>query len=308
MRTLRTFRGLLSALLAVATAFALRTYGHAERATRAALGGPSRYVTAVSTDKPIYRPGEKVWVRGVLLHAFDHTALREGANPTIEIKGPKGETVASGSSAVEDSVWAFGWQIPEGQAGGEYTIRATYPWNGHAPAERKFDVRVYRAPRLKSQIVFMRDGYGPGDKVSATLEVTRAEGGAPAGAKVTATARVDGAEVARVPATVNDRGLCTVSFELPKSIARGEGALSFAIEDGGVVETAAKTIPILLQTLDLSLHPEGGDLVAGVGNRIYFEARTPAQKPADIAAWWSTARARWSRAFARSTRGGAASS
>jgi uncharacterized protein YfaS (alpha-2-macroglobulin family) len=283
MRTFRTVRGLLSTLLIVAFAFVLRRYVHAERATQAALGGPQRYVTAISTDKPLYRPGEKLWVRGVLLQAFDHTALREGTSATIEIKGPKGETVASGAAAAQDSVWAFGWQIPEGQAGGEYTIRATYPWNGHAPAERKFDVRVYRAPRLKSQIVFMRDGYGPGDKVSATLEVTRAEGGAPAGAKVTATARVDGVEVARVPATVSERGLCTVSFDLPKAIARGEGALSFAIEDGGVVETAAKTIPILLQTLDLSLHPEGGDLVAGVASRIYFEARTPAQKPADIA-------------------------
>src|SRR5207249_1083121 len=133
-----------------------------------------------------------------------------------------------------------------------------------------------------SQIVFLRDGYGPGDQVTATVEVKRAEGGIPAGARVTAIARVDESEVARVPATVGDQGTCTVSFALPKTIARGEGSLAFAIEDGGVVETAAKTIPILLQTLDLALYPEGGDLVAGVATRFYFQARTPAQKPADV--------------------------
>jgi uncharacterized protein YfaS (alpha-2-macroglobulin family) len=266
-------------------ASALICGGHlgAARVTQADLGGSDRYVTGVATDKPIYRPGETIRVRGVVLNAFDHTPLRQQATAMVEIKGPKGETVASGPSTSDGSVWAFAWAIPEAQAGGEYTIRVTYPWNGHAPAERKFDVRAFRAPRLKSQIVFLRDGYGPGDKVTATLEVTRAEGGLPAGAKVTATARVDGEEVARVPSSVNDRGLCTVSFALPKTIARGEGALSFAIEDGGVVETAAKTIPILLQTLDLSLHPEGGELVAGLPNRVYFEARTPAGKPADIA-------------------------
>jgi hypothetical protein len=271
------------ALAIAALALVLRPYVRAERATRAALGGADRYLTAVSTDKPLYRPGEKVRVRGVILNAFDRTPLREAAVPLIEIKGPKGETVASGNSTSDGGVWAFAWPVPEAQAGGEYTIRATYPWNGHAPAERKFDVRVFRAPRLKSQIVFLRDGYGPGDKVTATLEVTRAEGGAPAGAKVTATARVDGGEVARVPASVDERGRCSVSFVLPAVMARGEGALSFAIEDGGVVETAAKTIPILLQTLDLSLAPEGGELVAGVATRVYFEARTPARKPADIA-------------------------
>ena len=55
------------------------------------------------------------------------------------------------------------------------------------------------------------------------------------------------------------------------------------IEDGGVLETASKTIPILLQTVDLAMYPEGGDLVAGVPNRVYLEAFTPAKKPADLA-------------------------
>ena len=81
---------------------------------------------------------------------------------------------------------------------------------------------------------------------------------------------------------VDAAGLCTVSFDLPKAIARGEGSLAFAIEDGGVVETAAKTIPILLQTLDIAMFPEGGELVGGVKNRLYVEARTPSKKPADL--------------------------
>ena len=37
-----------------------------------------------------------------------------------------------------------------------------------------------------------------------------------------------------------------------------------------------------LQTLDLAFYPEGGDLVGGVENRVYLEARTPWGKPADI--------------------------
>ena len=55
------------------------------------------------------------------------------------------------------------------------------------------------------------------------------------------------------------------------------------VEDGGTVETASKSIPILLQTVDLTMYPEGGELVAGLANRVYFEAFTPAKKPADLA-------------------------
>ncbi len=249
------------------------------------LGGADRYLTHVSTDKPVYRPGETLYVRGAILHHASHKPLAEAAQVTalVEIQGPKGDTVASGFVASQRSVLGYTWAIPEEQAGGEYTIKVTYPGFGHAPAVRKFDVRAYRAPRLKSQIEFLRDGYGPGDDVTATLEVHRAEGGAPVGAQVTVIARLDGADVFRGGTVVDEYGQCYTRFKLPEEIRRGEGTLAWVIEDGGVVETASKTIPILLQTVDLTAYPEGGELVAGLPNRVYYEAFTPAKKPADLA-------------------------
>ncbi len=257
----------------------------AQKATTDDMGGAERYLAKVSTDKPIYRPGETVYVRSVLLHGATHAPLKSNntVNSQIEIRSPKGDIVASGYAQSGDSVIGFKWSVPAEQPGGEYRIRFTFPWHGYAPAERKFDIRAYRAPRLKSQIVFLRDGYGPGDEVGASLHVERAEGGFPAGAKVTAIARVDGQEVRKVQTAVGPKGNCTVSFKLPKNIARGEGSLAMIIEDGGVVETATKTIPILLQTIDLTMFPEGGDLVAGLPSRVYLEAKTPAKKPADLA-------------------------
>jgi hypothetical protein len=252
--------------------------------TTAQLGGADRFLSYVSTDKPIYRPNEKMYVRAIVLNAANHQPLPAGheAMASIKILGPKGETVASGNVQSIDSVAGFNWTVPEGAGGGEYTLKVNYPWQGYAPAERKFDVRVYRAPRLRSQIVFVRDGYGPGDKVAATLHTERAEGGIPANAKVTLIARVDDREIYTGPGSVDATGNCTAAFDLPKAMERGEGTLAFVIQDGGTVETASKTIPILLQTVDLQIYPEGGDAVAGVDNRFYIEAKTPAQKPADL--------------------------
>jgi hypothetical protein len=240
------------------------------------------FLTHVSTDKPIYRAGEKLYVRGVILGA-------EGRGPTaaasadFEIKGPKGDIAASGRSAIADSVVGFAWEIPAGRAGGEYTVRITHPYTGYAAAERKFDIRAYRAPRLKSQIAFVRDGYGPGDTVGASVHVDRAEGGIPVGARVSVVARVDGDEIWKGETVVDGSGNASASFKLPAVIGRGEGVIAMTLQDGGTVETATKTIPILLQTLDLEIYPEGGDLVAGLPSRIYLEGKTPALKPADIA-------------------------
>jgi hypothetical protein len=250
-----------------------------------AFDGSERFLTHISTDKPIYRAGEKVYVRGVMLHAIGHSPMKSPGNSAstalFEIKGPKGETVASGLSSIMDSVAGFSWEIPASQAGGEYTVRISYP-SGDVPAERKFDVRAYRPPRLKSQIVFVRDGYGPGDTVAASLHVERAEGGVPAGAKVSVSARVDGEDAWNGTTTVDASGNARASFKLPQSIVRGEGVIAMIIQDGGTVETAAKTIPILLHTVDVAIYPEGGDLVAGLPNRVYVESRTPTKKPADI--------------------------
>src|SRR6202044_2623545 len=96
------------------------------------------------------------------------------------------------------------------------------------------------------------------------------------------TARVDGIEVNGGVGKVDANGLCSVSFDLPREIPRGEGTLALVIEDGGVVETASKTIPILLQTVDLQMFPEGGDLIAGFENRVYIQANQPNGKPADL--------------------------
>ena len=195
------------------------------------LGGPDRCLAYLDTDKPVYRAGETLYMRGVILHHATRKPLSAGhqVSASVEIRGPKGDVVAAGPVTSEDSVLGFKWTVPDGQAGGEYKIKASFPRNGYPPAERKFDVRAYRAPRLKSQIKFLRDGYGRGDEVAATLHVERAEGGVPVGASVTVTARVDGVEVFRGPASVDKEGDCLARFKLPEDIARGEGTLAMAI-------------------------------------------------------------------------------
>ncbi len=250
-----------------------------------ALGGTERYLAFVATDKPIYRGGETLFVRAVILHHATHQPLPDdpAVHATVEIIGPKGDAVATGAVAAQGGVLGFSWQVPDDQAGGEYTAKISFPVHGHTPAERKFDIRAYRAPRLKTQVKFLRDGYGPGDEVVASMHIERAEGGVPDGAHLTAVARVDDREAFRGPAAIDQQGNGTVRFRLPPTIARGEGTLAIIVDDSGAVETATKTIPILLQTVDLALYPEGGELVVGLLNRVYVEAFTPARKPADIA-------------------------
>jgi len=73
-----------------------------------------------------------------------------------------------------------------------------------------------------------------------------------------------------------------VQFKLPAKIDRGEAVLAVEFFDGGNRETTVEPIPIVLKKLDVKFYPEGGDLVGGVANRIYFTARTTLNKPAEM--------------------------
>src|SRR5262245_63377243 len=93
----RTCRVVVIAGLVAVPVFLSGNRSQAEKATTEVLGGAGRYLTSLSTDKPIYRAREKVYVRGVILQAGDHTPLKGNqTNALIEIRGPKGDVVASG--------------------------------------------------------------------------------------------------------------------------------------------------------------------------------------------------------------------
>ncbi|OED37093.1 hypothetical protein AB833_24965 [Chromatiales bacterium (ex Bugula neritina AB1)] len=248
------------------------------------LGGIERYLAYVSTDKPVYREGESVYLRTVILSAIDNTPLAERGNSIqVKITGPKGDVVHEGHSNSTDSAFGYQWVVPAGIAGGEYTAKVSSSTLGVPETERAFDIRAFRAPRIKTQIQFTRDGYGPGDLVKASVSVERAEGGVPLKASVTAIARLDGREIYRATdLKIMGSGIVETAFNLPEQISAGEGSLSFVIEDGGVVETASKSLPVLLRKLDISFYPESGELVAGLKSRVYFQALLANGKPADV--------------------------
>lgn len=280
---MRTKFGVFLLIFAALCIAAISFAGPSWKKAKIAPETESRPIAWVTTDKPVYREGEAVFVRIIALDGVTFRPVPDGVlTPQVTILGPKGETLAQFVTDLALSTAGVRWDVPPGAPGGPYTARVEFPMTGNPPAERDFEVRAYRAPRLKTDIVFGRDGYGPGDTVSGSLSVKRAEGGVPVAANVQVVARIDGIEVFRGQSTVTVAGDAPFEFVLPPEMEKGDGAVSLVIADGGVVETAVKTLPILLSTLDLAMYPEGGDLIADVSNGFYVEARTPWGKPADI--------------------------
>ncbi|HEY5924791.1 MAG TPA: MG2 domain-containing protein [Kofleriaceae bacterium] len=233
----------------------------------------------VMTDKPLYQPGETIWYRADLRATSSLNAKSEmGIN--MMLMSPRGSIVAQKRVQAKSGVAQNDFTLAPEIEGGEYTIQLTADDGTHTT--KKIIVNTYEAPRLKKSLEFVRKAYGEGDRVSAAIEIKRSTGEAFADKALTGVVTVDDIEVARVAIKTDAGGNATAKFQLPAKIARGDGLLTILADDGGVTESIQKRIPIVMKTMQLSLFPEGGDLVEGVAGRVYFMAKNTIGKPADI--------------------------
>jgi hypothetical protein len=274
------------------------------------------YITYLTTDRPLYRPGETIYFRsltldrarflppdharnlrftllgpnrlpvpGLELTGLDQLAAPEPGTRTLEpLRGPDGRRVRG--------IGTGAFTLPASAAGGEYTLTvAEVPLSGARPkplAERKFLVHKYTPDRLRKTLEFDAKTYGPGDPVRATLQL-RDQTKPLAGARVSASVRVQFPNGmtqghSAVPLKSDANGRATVAFNLPKADELREATLTVVVTTPtNITETLTRQVPLATRRLGVEFFPEGGDLVAGVPNRVYFRASTSHGQPADIA-------------------------
>ncbi len=241
-----------------------------------------RILVHLATDKAIYRPGEVLYARGAVLDAETH-APASPSNLAFEVRDAQGDVLVSRLSHAAEGVAPFSWALPADLDDGEHLLFARCPTETFPPAELSFTVRAERSPALATELELSRSAYAPGDEVLAALWAGSLEGRALVGASVSATATLDGEEIAREELTLDGEGRGWLRFRLPAHIERGAGAVQMHLRAGEAQASVSCAIPIPPTRILLALHPEGGDLVVGLPARLYLEARTPLGAPAEVA-------------------------
>lgn len=274
------------------------------------------FTTFLTTDKPMYRPGERVFFRSLTLDRtrflppdrdlhvrFEILAPSKAVLPGSQINGlaragkvnaeGKIEAVLGPDGKPVRGVAASEFALPPNLDGGPYTLNVyemptrageTLTPDANKPlATRKFVVNNYTPDKLLKKLEFDGKSYGPGDVVQAKLEVK--DQGQPVKATLTgATVQADGkpVKVDVAPTSTDDNGFASFKFTLPKDVEEiKQASFSVSVSVGGVTEGFPRTIPLTSRKLTVEFFPEGGDLIAGVPNRVYFRAATNTGKPAD---------------------------
>ncbi|HEX6810377.1 MAG TPA: MG2 domain-containing protein, partial [Planctomycetota bacterium] len=246
-----------------------------------AQAGPLVHVTS---DRPVYRPGEPVFVRAVVLDRVTLLPLPRQVSMQAQLFDSKGAPVASDQEpAGPAGVGSFLLKLPADSAGGPHRIAVSSNDGSFATESAEIVVRSFQAPQLKKTVVLDRATYAPGARGSATVTAERMGGGAAVGAIAKATLVIDGTEVWTEQRALGANGEGTFRFVVPAAVDKGAARFVATITDGGVVEAEVKPFVVPTGKVLVAGFPEGGELIAGVANGLYLECTDPLGRPVDAA-------------------------
>ena len=245
----------------------------------------------LTTDKPLYQPGQMIHIRALALGAFD---LRPAAAQSLDVTvaDGKGNTVFRKTLTTSD----FGAASVDFQLAGEvntgpYKLTATL---GNTSSEKTVTVEHYVLPKFDVKLTTDRTYYRPGDRVEGSLMARYFFGKDVDGGTVKLegyTFDFERVVAVTLEGATDATGVFEFSFDLPDYIAGSElegGGARFYVE-AAVTDKAEHTevgrlsLPVAQGALVIDAVLEGGQPRPGVENILYVMTSYPDGTPAEAA-------------------------
>jgi len=253
----------------------------------------------LTTEKPIYQPGQTIHVRALALDRSDHEAAAKH-KLTFELEDSRGNKVFKKATETDQfGVASAEFGLADEVNLGTYHLRAlmfsSETGDAEAPtntAEIALNVEQYVLPKFKVAVEFSENGkkqkrgYQPGDHVTGTVRsnyffgkpVDHAEIGIKASAMDVAVV-----EVASAQSKTDSDGAYRFDIQLPKYFVGrplSHGAARVLIEatvkdSAGHTETRGEPITVSESPLLITAVPEGGTLVPNLENQVFVLTSYP---------------------------------
>jgi hypothetical protein len=243
----------------------------------------------LTTEKPIYQPGQTIHVRALALDRTDHEAAARH-KLRFELEDSRGNKVFKKATATDQfGVASAEFALADEVNLGTYHLRALMG-DSEAPAntaEIALNVERYVLPKFKVAVEFrengkkQKHGYRPGDRVTGTVRANYFFGKPVDGAEITIKASaLDVAvfEVASAQGKTDSDGSYRFDVQLPQYFAGrplSHGAARVLIEatvkdSAGHAETRGEPITVSESPLLITAVPEGGTLVPHLENQMFI--------------------------------------
>ncbi len=246
----------------------------------------------LTTEKPIYQPGQTIHVRALALDRSNHQA---SANRplTFEMEDPRGNKVFKKATQTDGfGVASAEFVLADEVNLGAYHLRARMDTNTE---ELALNVERYVLPKFKVAVEFAgsdkRHGYRPGDHVTGTVRANYFFGKAVEDAEI--TVKASGMDVAKfeagsVQGKTDREGVYHFDLRLPTYFAGrplSQGAARLLVEatvkdSAEHSESRGEPIVVSESPLIVTAAPEGGTLIPNIENQLFVLTSYADGKPA----------------------------
>lgn len=245
----------------------------------------------LTTDKPLYQPGQTIHLRALALSALDMTPARDQVVNFL-VEDPKGNKVFRQTvTSSEYGIAAADFELASEVNTGRYKLSAAL---GDTTSEKTVTVKPYVLPKFKVTVETAKTFYLPGERVSGYVQANYFFGKPTSEAEVEIRGYiydVEREEVVDVRGQTDEQGYFAFEFDLPEYFVGGgleEGQAEFGLEvavtdQARHTEQTSKILPIALDPIVIEAVPESGRLKPGVENIIYILTSYPDGLPAETA-------------------------
>ncbi|MCP4399553.1 MAG: hypothetical protein GY801_19910, partial [bacterium] len=248
------------------------------------------YKILLTTDKPLYQPGQIIHIRSLALKKPDLRPAGE-QEMTIEVEDSKGNKVFKQAQRTNRfGVSSADFQLAQELNEGSYRIRAVF---GQNTQEKNVTVERYVLPKYNVLLDTDKRYYQPGDVLKGELQSDYFFGKPVSGGTVIVNlSKFDTAfeKFAELKGTTDENGHYQFETQLPDHFVGRplEQGNAFVKVDVVVTDTAeheeSKTLTrsIAADLLNIVVIPESGTIVPGVENIFYVAASYPDGSPAEV--------------------------
>jgi hypothetical protein len=254
------------------------------------------YKLLLSSDKPVYQPGQTIHLRALALGAVDRRPAA-GEEIVFAVVNPNGDRlVQRGVTASEYGIASLDFPL-DGQAPhGAYTLQATLGETDldRTVSERTVNVQPYSLPKFGVKLETGRSFYQPGERVEGSVQADYFFGKPVVGGQVTLRGYVydpEPRQVIELYGETNKSGFFEFGFDLPDLIAAtgpeadlAQFGLAVEVLDGAEHrESVSRLLPVSQELILIKTVAESGVLKPGVENIVFLLTSYPDGRPAETA-------------------------
>jgi alpha-2-macroglobulin-like protein len=239
----------------------------------------------VHTDKPLYFPGETIWFKAYVV-APDNRITELSDYIHVELISPNGEIVKTLKLSLQEASAYGDFLIDKDKPGGMYTLRAYTNWMNNYGEKSYFkrDLIVQKIvkPKLLMKLEFEKEAYGRNSEVIAKFSLKDLKNEALSNTNIAYKLNISGKTQLSGEIQTDGLGKADIRFKLPDTLNTSDVLLNIQVPYNGNTEAISRSVPVIMDNIDLQFLPEGGYMVQEVENTIAFKALNEFGKPADI--------------------------